>query len=80
MPATGSYSVGKLARNLVGRLQAKQQGVGSDGSAVLRRVGSVGRLGRSLVIGLVRRHISATVIRFIAAADTGSSFFCGLPA
>ena len=52
------------------------------GSTVLRRVGSVGRLARSLVIGLVRMHIGtrlvglqgisvATVIGFVAAADTG---------
>ena len=51
----------------------------------------VGILARCLVIGLVCMHIGmrlvgsqgilvATVIGFIAAADTGSSFFCGLPA
>jgi hypothetical protein len=34
MPVTGSYSIGKLARNLISRLQVKQQGVGSEGSAV----------------------------------------------
>ena len=53
------------------------------------RVDSVGRSARSLVIGLVRMHIGtrlvgsqgisvATVIGFIAAADTGNSSFCGL--
>ena len=49
------------------------------GSIVLRRVGFISRLAQSLVIGLIRRHINATVIRFIAVADTSSSFFYGLP-
>ena len=81
MPATGSYSVGKSARNLVGRSHAYRHNGNRDrrrigtigiviaGIAALsvcqrymavqcqRRVGSVGRSARSLVIGLVRRHI-----------------------
>ena len=35
MPVIGSYSVGKLVQNFIGRLQVKQQGISSKGSAVL---------------------------------------------
>ena len=45
------------------------------GSTVLYRVGSIGRLAQSLIIGLIYRHISTTVIRFIATVNTGSSLF-----
>ena len=80
MPATGSYSVGKSARNLVGRLQAyrcnqyynsKHSGAISlsiiYSSMVLHRVNSVGRLARSLIIQLAcdSRCISTIVVQFM---------------
>ena len=86
MPATGSYSVGKSARNLVGRLQAYR----CDQYRNSRHSGAIGLSmvcgSTVLAQGWFRMHIGtrlvgsqgisvATVIGFVAAADTGSSSF-----
>ena len=93
MPATGLYSVGKSARNLVGRLQAyrcnqyrnrRHSGAISLSMVCGSTVLAQGRFRRQIGTESCHRLVGSqgisvtTVIRFVAAADTSSSFFCRL--
>ena len=88
MPATGLYSVGKSARNLVGRLQAyrcyQYRNSRHSGAISLSMVcGSIvlaqGRFHRQIGMESCYRVSSQAYqlqqLSGLAAADTGSSFF-----
>ena len=93
IPATGLYSVGKSARNLVGRSQAyrcdqyrnsRHSGAISlsivCGSTVLAQGRFRRQIGTESCYRLVGSHSISViiVIGFVAAADTSNSFFYGL--